>query len=227
MIGPQMMKVAFQITLFVLPWPVRRYILQKALGFHFDPGAKIGLSVLLCRELRMGANASIGHLTLVKGLDQLIMFNNARLGNLNWVTATSAGNPRHFVDQVMRTPRFVIGAHAAVTHRHLIDCTDCVELGDYTTFGGWGSQILTHSIDIRTSQQRAAPVKIGRYCFVGTRVIVLKGSVLPAFSVLSAGSVLAHAFKEEYTLYSGVPATKTATLERSAEYFSRTEGFIY
>jgi acetyltransferase-like isoleucine patch superfamily enzyme len=120
----------------------------------------------------------------------------------------------------------VIERHAAITHRHLIDCTDRVVVGEFSIVAGWRSQILTHAIDIRLSRQSAASVSIGRYCFVGTGVIILKGARRPDYSVLSAGSVLANAMADTSMLYSGVPAVAVTPLDRELGYFQRTRGFV-
>jgi hypothetical protein len=44
--------------------------------------------------------------------------------------------------------------------------------------------------------------------------------------VLAAGSSLSHAFGDPFTLYSGVPAKPVKPLDRDAEYFRRTAGFV-
>jgi acetyltransferase-like isoleucine patch superfamily enzyme len=91
---------------------------------------------------------------------------------------------------------------------------------------GARSQILTHAIDFKRNRQVSAPVRIGRYCFVGTACVVLKGARLPECSVLAAGSTLARAYDETFTLYSGVPALPVKALDRDAEYFRRTRGHV-
>src|SRR3712207_7972137 len=47
----------------------------------------------------------------------------------------------------------------------------------YTTL--FRSQFLTHSIDLLENVQRSRPIKIGKFCFVGTNSVILGGSVLP------------------------------------------------
>lgn len=215
-----MIKILVQLILMPLPWPLRRRLLSGILGYQIAPSARIRWSVLQADKVELGPGAHVGSLTYVKGLAELLIEENGRLGNLNWVT----GLPRssaYFRDQPDRRPSLIIRANASVTHRHLIDCTDLVEIGSFTTLGGWGTQILTHSIDIAESRQRSEPVHIGCYNFVGTRSVLLKGSSLPDYSVLAAGSVLAHAQTETYTMYSGVPAKAVRRLDEDAAYFSR------
>jgi acetyltransferase-like isoleucine patch superfamily enzyme len=218
--------ISLQMLVLLLPWQIRRLLLQAFFGWKISPRAKIGLSILVAARVNMAADARIGHLNIVKGLSSIDLGEAALIGNLNWITANPASGLRHFLEDTNRYPSLVVGNQAAITHRHLIDCTDRVEIGEFSTFGGWRSQILTHSIDVRMGRQSAAPVSIGKYCFVGTGVVFLKGSILPDHSVLGAGSVLAKPMTETYRLYSGVPATPVSELDEDSKYFKRDVGFV-
>ena len=168
----------------------------------------------------------IGHLTWVKSLDLLQLGDHARLGNLNWVTAVPAGATRFFRHLPDRRPELVVAEHAAITHRHLIDCTGGVKIGAFATFAGWRSQIISHSFDFRKSRQDAAPITVGRYTFVGSSCILLKGSSLPDRCVLGAGSVYEAAETAPFGLYRGNPAERVGELPEDLEYFHRQTGFI-
>jgi acetyltransferase-like isoleucine patch superfamily enzyme len=209
-----------------LPWALRRRLLNKLLGFEIESSAWIGYSILDVKKLKMSEGSRIGHLTYAKGLTELRLEFFARLGNLNWITGFPDDDPRTFSADVDRNPALSIGMHSAITHRHLIDCTNEVRIGTYTTVGGWRTQILTHGIDLMLSRQTSRPVVIGSYCFVSTGSILLKGSRLPDRSVLSAGSVLVTEESEECALYSGVPAQKVRDLAPDSAYFARKEGFV-
>ena len=119
-----------------------------------------------------------------------------------------------------------MGEHSAITHRHLIDCTNSVVIGKFTTFAGFQSQILTHSIDIENNCQSSAPVRVGDYCFVGTNSVFLGGSALPDYCVLGAKSLLNKGFTETHQLYGGVPAQPIKKLPPDWKYFTRSEGFV-
>jgi acetyltransferase-like isoleucine patch superfamily enzyme len=120
----------------------------------------------------------------------------------------------------------IVGNHAAITHRHLIDCTDEVSVGAYSIVAGFQSQLLTHSIDLTESRQSCRPIRIGNYCFVGTNCVVLGGSSLPDYAVVGANSLLNDAYTESYMLYGGVPAKPIKELEKNAKFFLRSEGFV-
>jgi acetyltransferase-like isoleucine patch superfamily enzyme len=221
-----MFRTLLQVLLFALPWPLRRICLRAVFGYEIAPDARIGFSVVNARKLVMQTGSRIGSLTYIKGLTEVRLEEAAVLGNLNWVTGLPEGHATFFAADVNRRPALILGRHSAITHRHLIDCTDTVEIGEFATFAGWGSQVLTHSIDLRQNRQSASPVRVGAYCFVGTRAVILKGTSLPAKSILAAGSVLTSTPLEELRIYSGVPATPHRTVNTDYAYFGREEGKV-
>jgi acetyltransferase-like isoleucine patch superfamily enzyme len=153
---------------------------------------------------------------------------SAKIGNLNWITGfTDTSGSKHFAEELGRKSILSLGAHSAITHRHLIDCTNAVTIGKFSTFGGWRSQILTHGIDVRSSRQSSAPVAIGEFCFISTSCVMLKGSRLPDYSLLAAGAVMTAAATEKYGIYGGVPAKKISELDPSDLYFHRTDGYVW
>ncbi|MCW1843767.1 acyltransferase [Prosthecomicrobium hirschii] len=217
----------FQILLFVLPWSLRRQLLNAIYGYEIAPGARIGWSVVMVARCVMSPTARIGHLTMVKGLDLLRIDEQALLGNLNWVTGFPTALRQHFAHETERCPSLLIERHAAITNRHIIDCTDRVTIGAFATLGGFRSQILTHAIDLKECRQSCRPVTIGAYCFVGTGAILMKGSVLPDRSILGPGSVLTKVMSEPGMLYSGVPAVAVRPVAADTGYFVRQVGFVW
>jgi acetyltransferase-like isoleucine patch superfamily enzyme len=220
------MRKLLLFVLTVLPWALRRRLLCRLLGHRIHPTARIGWAWIQVDRLVMGEGSRIGHLTVCKGLAELQLGVRASIGRANWITAYPPGAPRHFLHEPDRRPVLVLGEHAAITNRHLIDCTNAVEIGPYSTVAGFRSQLLTHSIDLRRGRQSSAPVHIGSYCFVGTACIVLGGSVLPDRCVLGAGSVLRNAFSDPEMLYAGAPARAVRAIDPAGQYFSRAVGFV-
>lgn len=219
------MRFTIQVFLFILPWKLRRVFLVFFFNYKIHPNSRMGYSVVLAKNFVMSSECWIGHLTLIKGLDLVHLSNNSHIGNLNWITAFPTTKSDHFAD-VVRNPQLTLLEHSAITNRHLIDCTDTVSIGKYSTFAGFRSQILTHSIRLSEARQRCQPVMIGDYCFIGTGSIFLPGATLPNFSVLSAGSVLTRAYEENYFVYSGNPATPLRAIAKTHAYFTRKSGFI-
>ncbi len=211
---------------FLLPWNIRREFLEKQFGYVIHPTAKIGLAWIFPERLVMEANSSIGHLTLCKNIALLQLGEQVSLGRGNWITGFPLGPSPHFASETDRRPELIIGAHSAITHRHLIDCTNSITIGRFTTFAGFQSQMLTHTIDLEKNRQSSLPIKIGDYCFVGTNSVLLGGSVVPDFCVVGAKSLVNKAFTETHQLYGGVPAKALQTLPNDYAYFQRTSGFV-
>ncbi len=211
----------------LLPWSMRRTFLEKQFGYTLHPTSRIGLSWVFPERLVMEANSSIGDLTLCKNIALLHLHEHAVIGRGNWITGFPLGPSRHFASETDRRPELIVGPHSAITHRHLIDCTNSITIGKFTTFAGFQSQMLTHSIDIEQNRQASAPIRIGDYCFVGTNSVLLGGSVLPDFCVLGAKSLLNKSFTQTHRLYGGVPARELQELPPDYAYFNRTTGFVF
>jgi acetyltransferase-like isoleucine patch superfamily enzyme len=215
-----------QFLSWLLPWRLRRMILRLLCGFYVDDGATVGYSIVIADDVRLGRGSSIGHLTIIRNLDRLVLGECATIGNLNKIAGVRRDPESSFQDEMTRRSELILGRHAAITNSHIIDCTNVVSVGEFATVAGWRSQILTHSIELFENRQRSAAVSIGKYSFVGTGCILLKGAVLPEKSVLSAGSVLSKAEYEPCCLYSGNPAVRIKQLDSKAIYFSRQDGAV-
>jgi acetyltransferase-like isoleucine patch superfamily enzyme len=218
------------ISLFsmVLPWPLRRAVLRRFLGYEIADTSRIGLSWIYPRKLIMKEGARIGHLTLCKDIDLLQMEESTSIGNLNWITGYPSGLPAsgHFGHQTDRRPELVMARQANITNRHFIDCTERIHIGAFATVAGFASQLLTHSVNLELNRQEAYPITIGAYCFVGTNCVLFGGGALPDYSVLGAKSLLTQAFTENYFLYGGVPAKPIKALPATTQYFHRQSGYI-
>jgi acetyltransferase-like isoleucine patch superfamily enzyme len=209
-----------------LPASLRRSFLQSQFGYQIHPSCHLGFCWISPTHLVMEEGSAIGHFTVCKSIDRLHLKAHASIGRGNWITGFPLGPSPHYAEEEDRRPELILGEHSAITHRHLIDCTNSVVIGRFTTMAGFQSQILTHSIDLQRSRQASAPVRIGDYCFVGTNSVLLPGSALPDYSVLGAKSLLNQAFTDTYKLYGGVPAQPIKQLPQDYAYFQRTQGFV-
>jgi acetyltransferase-like isoleucine patch superfamily enzyme len=209
----------------IFPWVIRRWLLNVICRYSIAKSAYIGWSLIGCPSLRMGSLARIGHFNIVKGIP-VEMGESASIGDFNWISGASFQNTMHFKTETDRQPALRLERHAALTSRHFVDCSNLVDIGEFSTIAGTRSQILTHAIDFRRNMQVSASVRVGRFCFIGTGCIVLKGAKLPDYSILAAQSSLARGFDDPYTLYSGVPAVPVKGLDRDAAYFHRRRGFV-
>lgn len=219
------MKKLLALCVVVLPWRLKRWALQRFWGYQLAPDARIGLSYVFPGQLVMAEKARIGHLNVAIHLGRMECGAHSIIERGNWIT----GHPpqgAHFRQRSERDPSFILGAHAAVTKSHIIDCTDRVEIGPYSTVAGYHSQFITHGIELGTPRQDCRPIRIGAYCLIGTRVTVVGGARLPDRSVLGAGSLLNKAHTQECAMYAGQPAERRKLLDPQAGYFNRERGFV-
>jgi acetyltransferase-like isoleucine patch superfamily enzyme len=222
------LKIIINIAMWILPWNLRRLILEYLYDYKIHHSSRIGFSIILPKMLIMGKDTTIRHLTICKNIDLLHLKESSSIGNGNWITGfPSNTSSSHFSAEKDRKPELVIEMHSSITNRHIIDCTNAIHIGKFCTIAGFNSQILTHSIDIPTSTQKSSPINIGNYTFIGTNCVVIGGSSLPDYSVLSSKSFLNKKFDTPNSLYGGVPAIliKPMPLESNL-YFSRERGFV-
>jgi acetyltransferase-like isoleucine patch superfamily enzyme len=220
------LRQALALASILLPWVLRRRFLNLVLNYQIDRHARVGFSLVSCDHLIMEPGSSIGHLTVIKSIDLVHLAESAKIGSLNWISGIGLNDPKHFGDELDRRPQLLVGRHASITGRHMIDCSNAVTIGAFATIAGAGTHILTHAIDLRENRQRSGAVEIGRYCFVGAACVVLKGAKLPDYSVLAANSTLHKQFSDEFTVYSGVPALPSAKIDPRAAYFHRLSGHV-
>jgi acetyltransferase-like isoleucine patch superfamily enzyme len=223
-----MLKNALMLLSTLLPWSLRRSLLERQFGYSIHPTSRIGLSWIFPRRLVMEEGARIGHFNVCKNADLLHLGAHSLVGQLNWITGFPTGSgSQHFAHQVDRRAELIVERHAGISSRHFIDCTARVRIGAFTTLAGYRSQLITHSIDLEAGRQSSEPIDIGEYCFLGTEAVILGGSTLPHHCVLGAKSLLNKKFDEPFQLYGGVPAKPIKQLPEDMGYFQRQEGFVW
>jgi carbonic anhydrase/acetyltransferase-like protein (isoleucine patch superfamily) len=216
-----------QVLCFVLPWVLRRLILRTVLRFDVDRTARIGFSVILADKVELAAHSKLGHFTYVGTLDSLQLGEKSYIGNFNWITGlASRFKFPHYGDFPNRRSALTMGSNSMIGHRHLLDCTDTIELGEFSLLAGYRSQLLTHGIEPVACRQTCAPIKIGAFTMVGAGCLILKDVDVPKCCVVSAGAVIRKIEAEPYSLLAGNPAVVVRKFDESARLFSRTEAVI-
>lgn len=215
------------VSSFILlfPWFIRRRLYVMLYDYKIHPSAYIGFSIVAPRSLFIGEGAYIGHMNIIINLDKVECGEYSIIARGNWITGAPHGI-ENFSYKKDRKSTFFLGRHAAITKSHIVDCTDSVCIGEYSTIAGYSSQFITHGINVERSRQECGPIEIGAYCMIGSAVRLVPNSKVPSYCVLGAGSVVTKIFAEEYCLYAGVPATKVKKLESSYGYFCRSNGFV-
>lgn len=83
----------------------------------------------------------------------------------------------------------------------------------------WESQIMDSNFHyIRNTKtgmihKKSAPVIIGANCWIGNRVSIGKGTILPDYSIVASNSLLTKSYAEfpEHSVFAGIPAKMIAT----------------
>lgn len=221
------MRIIFQIFLFVLPWFLRRRILNRVYHWEIATSARISrFSFLQARKVILEDNAIIESFVFVRKIDKLKIFKGGGIAKGTLVVGYSTSGNRHFQHVENRKCELFIGENARVV-RHRIDCTAGVYVEAYTTLAGVGSQFFTHSIDIYNNRQDAKPIHIGKYCMIGSRCIFLPGATIPDYSVVGAGSVVTKKYYDTGMLYAGVPARPIKKIDiDTTPYFHRCKSDV-
>lgn len=218
---------ACKLLIVILPWSVKRRILNQYFKYDISPSAYIGLAWIFPTQMRLGPHARIASLTVAIHLDLIEMGEKARIGRSNWITGFPSGtNSPHFSHQIQRRAELILGDHSAITKNHHIDCTNSIRIGAFSTIAGYRSQLLTHAIDLKENRQNSEPIEIGNYCFVGSSCIILGGGRLPDYSVLGAMSLLNKSHNQTWSLYAGQPARWLKSLDHESGYFKRQRGTV-
>lgn len=204
---------------------VRAALYRRLCGYEIAPDASIGLALINVSHAEIGPGSHIGHFTIIRNLDSLVLASEARIGTFNWVFGMLPSK-EHFADEPDRRSVLVMGEGSALTSRHIVDCTAAVTIGSYATVAGFNSQILTHGIDVGTNRQTSRAVVVGRHAMLGSRVVLLKGACVPDRAVVSAGSVFSGAPKGSGGLWSGAPAKRVREIDERGAYFTRTSARV-
>lgn len=219
------LKLKLLIAMF-LPWTLKRILLSTIANYSIAKDARIGFSWIQVSSLVLERGARIGNFNVIQKLDRLHLGAESSIGQGNFVTCFRDETSNSYKHLPLRDRSLYVGTGSAITMRHLIDCNESVRIGNFSTLAGYGSQLLTHSIDLHLNRQHAEKIEIGDYCFVGTRCIVMGGARVPSYSVLGAGALLNKAFEKQYRLYAGLPAVEVKEFPESLPYFNRTQGSV-
>jgi acetyltransferase-like isoleucine patch superfamily enzyme len=208
--------------MFVLPSRLRRLLGRLVFGWDIHPTAYIGRSVILVPHLTMGPGTSIGPLNVIKDIEELRLDEGASIASRNWITGWPLSSDV-FKHSPARYPCLILRKYAMITVAHDIDCSDRVEIGDYSALAGFRSTILTHSLNLVQDRFVTAPIEVGSRSAVMSGCTLLSGTRVPNRSIISAGSVVNTRLGEELTFYRGNPAEPVRSLPDTLRFFHRGE----
>src|SRR5205085_10154295 len=106
--GSGRLKVLLQLLALLLPWSLRRSLLESQLGYQIHPSCRLGFCWISATHLIMEEGSEIGHLTVCKGLDRLHLKAYAQIGRGNWITGFPLGTSAHFAEESDRRPELIL-----------------------------------------------------------------------------------------------------------------------
>jgi len=199
----------------LLPSFLKRPCYRLFFGYRVGRRVKVGFSIIDAKRCEIGDDSIIGHLNIVIGVESLTVGDHVRIGFLNIIRGGAEVNLGRYSELIRMNeinsipepdavnpvePRFTLGAGSIITTGHKIDFTDRVEVGRRTIIGGRNSSLWTHN------RQRALPISIGEFAYLGSEIRIAPGSSVPSRCIVGIGAVITGKIEAEEWLIAGVPA---------------------
>ncbi|GAA4460878.1 hypothetical protein GCM10023093_04480 [Nemorincola caseinilytica] len=88
-----------------------------------------------------------------------------------------------------------------------INAANGISIGDHTNIGpNVGLVSADHDVIDNDLHTPAAPIVIGRFCWLGMGAVVLPGVTLGHFTIVGAGTIVTKSFEQGYCVIAGNPA---------------------
>ncbi len=125
--------------------------------------------------------------------------------------------PVHFTSKVYDPNKITIGidAYPGIMGGCYITGRGGLEIGDYTQIAP-NVVIVTANHDLYDSRKHIeAPVKIGKYCWIGGGAKIMPGVTLGDWTIVAAGAVVTRSYEDGHCVLGGVPAAKIKDLDKA------------
>jgi len=185
-----MISIIKSILLFVFP----TFIARILTGSHhsISKSASIGFSWVRVDELIMSENSRIGNLNIIKGPMKVFIKRKGQIGNRNVVTR--AGNGITWGESILE-----IGLNSKITAEHKIDLCRSVSIGDNSILAGLKTQIWTHGYAHLKNGNRYrvdGSVSIGSNVYIGSSCIINGGICISDNITTGSGSCVSKDLKD-------------------------------
>lgn len=179
---------------------MRNLLYRHVMGYQVHPQARIGLfTVIDVANAKIG-RARIGPMCVFRGPFTMVIGDYTSIGPQNVIECGDWVFEEKFA-LINYARRCEIGNECLITTLHYIDATDSFMLGDRTWIAGRGSQFWTHGAGVKERS-----IRIGRDCYIGSRVAFTPGSSVGSGCLVALGSVVTGRMDDENCLIAGVPA---------------------
>lgn len=135
---------------------------------------------------------------------------------LNWGGNKNAYWPVHWTSKVYDVENIIVGvdAYPGIMNGCYIQGKGGIEIGDYTQIAP-NVSIISANHDLYDSRKHIpAPVKIGKYCWIGAGAQIMPGVEIGDWTIVGAGAVVTKSFPDGYCVLAGVPAKQIKSLEK-------------
>ena len=126
--------------------------------------------------------------------------------------------PVHWASQVTDVEKIIVGvdAYPGIMKGCYIQGKGTIEIGDYTQIAPNVSIISANHDLYDTRKHITAPVKIGKYCWIGAGANIMPGVTVGDWTIVGAGAVVTKSFSEGYCVIGGVPAREIKQLDKNS-----------
>lgn len=124
--------------------------------------------------------------------------------------------PVHWASQVYDAQNIYVGidSYPGIMKGCYIQGKGGIYVGDYTQIAP-NVVIVSANHDMYDNRKHInAPVKIGKYCWLGAGCKIMPGVELGDFTIVAAGAVVTKSFSQGYCVIAGVPAKQIKELEK-------------
>ena len=200
-----MKKYLIGILCFILPTILCRYLLLlfRVKTHVIGKGGRIGFSLLVCDNMKLGEETKIGHLNLVH-IKSLELKERAKIHHLNllkgpisvyfdedaWIHSQNkiSGPQLDF----KREQNFCLGARSIVMMKCLFDVTASIEIGENTTIAGAGVQMWTHAFYVGREKRARVDggIRIGNDCYIGAYAVICSGCSITDSTSIGANATV-------------------------------------
>ncbi len=96
-----------------------------------------------------------------------------------------------------------------------INAKNGISVGDYTNISpNVGLVSVNHDLIDNAKHLPAAPIVIGKFCWIGMGAVILPGVQLGDFTTVGAGAIVTKSYPEGYCVLGGNPARVIKTLDK-------------
>lgn len=212
-----MLRIAFSLLIALLPSRLKIPIYRIWYHYRIGKNVHIGFSPFVgVNTCELGDGVRIGHLNLFYQVEQLEVGEQTRVGFLNlirggrrvkfgrYVTILRQNTFNSILERDFVEPAdavLLLDDGVFIAAGHWLDFSHRIHIGAHSILGGRNSSLWTHN------RQRARAIEIGAHTYLGSEIRIAPGAKIPAFSIVSLGSVLIGEVETPRVLLGGNPAS--------------------